>query len=199
MPMGKLSLPRSSRYFCVRFFYENSSFKFLEKVSKEEEMFTQKNRRRRRQVRRQLFPTCYELITTFGGRIATSRNRGRPTEFSSKTNLNEKKLIKFQREKIDLKKRLFNGGGRRSQSQTSKRNRLIIGHSWRAGCGMCNGAESGGKLIHWPHIQCQSLHYGDWQHNYQCQQRQTGWANEQSTYLDVYGHSRLSDIFLLIF
>ena len=29
--------------------------------------------------------------------------------------------------------------------------------------------------------------YGGWRHNYYCQQRKAGWANEGSTSLDVHG------------
>ena len=51
-------------------------------------------------------------------------------------------------------------------SQTSKRNRPLIGHGWWAGRGrgrgLGNGNESGGKSIHWPYIQRQSLFYGGW-------------------------------------
>ena len=40
-------------------------------------------------------------------------------------------------------------------------------------------AESGGKPIHWPCIQRQSVFYGSGRHNYLCQQRQEGnWPNK---------------------
>ena len=40
--------------------------------------------------------------------------------------------------------------------------------------------------IHWPCIQYQNLFKGNLQHNYHCQQKQAGLANEQSISLDVY-------------
>ena len=43
-----------------------------------------------------------------------------------------------------------------------------------------HGAESSGKSIHWPRKGHQSVFDGSWQHNYYCQQRQAGRANEQS-------------------
>ena len=49
---------------------------------------------------------------------------------------------------------------------TYKRNRPLINHSWWVGRCLGNGTVSGGKSIHWPHIQRQSLFYGGWQHNY---------------------------------
>ena len=67
---------------------------------------------------------------------------------------------------------------RHKHLKETDRSSVIVG--WPAGRGLGNGAESGSKSIHWPQIQCQSLFYGGWQHNYQCQQR-------QSTYLDIYG------------
>ena len=48
-------------------------------------------------------------------------------------------------------------------------------------------AESGGKSIHWPHIQCQIVFSGSGQHNYYCQQRQAGKAHEWSISLDING------------
>ena len=49
-----------------------------------------------------------------------------------------------------------------------------------------HGTACGGKSRHLPCIQRQSLFYGGWQHNYWCQQRRVGRANEWSTYVDVY-------------
>ena len=56
-----------------------------------------------------------------------------------------------------------------------------MGHSWQAGSG--HGSKCGGKSIHWPRTQHQSLFYDSWQHNYYCQQRQAGWVNKQSMYM----------------
>ena len=47
------------------------------------------------------------------------------------------------------------------------------------------GAESGGKLIHQTRMWRQKVLHSDccgWRHNYYSQQRQAGWANEQSTF-----------------
>ena len=68
---------------------------------------------------------------------------------------------------------------------TSKINRLLIGHSWRASHGWAMALIPGANQ-YIPHIQHQSLFYGGWRHNYYCQLRQAGRASEQSTYLDVY-------------
>ena len=51
----------------------------------------------------------------------------------------------------------------------------------------CNGTESRGKSIHWPQHSAPNLVLCSQWHNYWCQQRQAGRANEQSTYLGVYG------------
>ena len=50
-----------------------------------------------------------------------------------------------------------------------------------------NGAACRDKSIHLPRIQCQSMFYGSWQHNYYCQHRQEDRANKHSISLDVYG------------
>ena len=62
-----------------------------------------------------------------------------------------------------------------------------------------HGAEFGGKSIHWPHIECQSVFYASWRHNYYCQQRQAGWANEWSISLDVYGFAQCFSSLKLIY
>ena len=57
--------------------------------------------------------------------------------------------------------------------------------------GLSAGAESRGKSIHWTRMWRQKvLHSGccGWQHNYYHQQRQAGWANEQSTSLRCLWH-----------
>ena len=48
------------------------------------------------------------------------------------------------------------------------------------------GAESGGKSIHWTRTWHQKVLHSSccgWRHNYYSQQRQAGWATEQSTSL----------------
>ena len=68
------------------------------------------------------------------------------------------------------------------------RNRLLSGRMWSASYYMSNGTESGGKSVHWPRIMRQSIFYGGWQHNYNCQQLQASRpSNDWSTSLDVYG------------
>ena len=56
------------------------------------------------------------------------------------------------------------------------------------------GTASGGKSIHWPRLQCQSVLYGGWWHNYYCQQRQAVWANEWTISLDVYYCNTTSNV-----
>ena len=51
---------------------------------------------------------------------------------------------------------------------------------------LATGTECRGKSIHSPHIQHQKVLHSSccgWQHNYYCQQRQAGWANDESTSL----------------
>ena len=52
--------------------------------------------------------------------------------------------------------------------------------------GLAASAECGGKSIHLPRMWHQKVLHSvcfSWQQNYYCQQRQAGWANEQSTSL----------------
>ena len=62
--------------------------------------------------------------------------------------------------------------------------------------GLAASAECGGKSIHLPRMWHQKVLHSvcfSWQQNYYCQQRQAGWANEQSTSLRCLWHQYMSN------
>ena len=58
-----------------------------------------------------------------------------------------------------------------------------------------HGTKYGGNGIHWPSMRFN----GGRQHNYYCQQRQAGRANEESISLDVYAYTPLTSLIQQIF